>query len=125
MKRIKYIAVLLALAAVFVMMRFINPETAALYPKCPLHSATGIECPACGSSRAAYDLAHLNLASAWQHNPLAVLSIPFLLVLAFGGWMGAWDRMQWSFIPPFIKRHIVLIVLAILLLFTLWRNGMG
>jgi hypothetical protein len=125
MKRVKYIAVLVALAGGFTVMRFINPENAALYPHCPLHAATGIECPACGSSRAAFDLAHFDLASAWAHNPLAVLAVPFLLVFAFGGWVGAWDRMRFKFIPPAIRHNLIWIVAALLLLFTVWRNIAG
>ena len=125
MKRIKYIAVLVAISAIFALMRFVNPESAALYPQCPLHKATGIACPACGSSRAAFDLAHFDLASAWAHNPLAVLAVPFLLVFAFGGWVGAWDRMRFKFIPPAIRHNLIWIAAALLLLFTVWRNVAG
>ena len=49
---------------------------------CPLLSLTGIQCPLCGSTRAAGALAEGDVAAAWGHNALLVLVLPILIVCA-------------------------------------------
>ena len=50
-------------------------------PLCPLKAITGLDCPFCGSLRAVHALAHLDLATALDHNVLFTLSVPFLRAL--------------------------------------------
>lgn len=49
-------------------------------PKCPLHQITGLYCPGCGITRAALSLMHGDLWSALRYNPLAIISIPLLIL---------------------------------------------
>ena len=49
---------------------------------CPLLSLTGIQCPLCGSTRAAGALAEGDVAAAWGYNALLVLVLPILIVCA-------------------------------------------
>ena len=42
---------------------------------------TGLKCPGCGSQRAVHALLHADLASAFAHNALLVLSLPYLALL--------------------------------------------
>lgn len=58
-----------------------DPETGALFPKCPFFALTGLQCPGCGSQRAIHDLLHGHPGEALRHNALLVASIPFLAVL--------------------------------------------
>lgn len=58
----------------------VNPNTTHL-PLCPLHAATGWNCPLCGATRATYALLHGEVATALHDNALYVLGLPFLLVL--------------------------------------------
>ena len=39
-----------------------DPHVTGSYPQCVLYSLTGIYCPACGGTRAAYDLMHGDVA---------------------------------------------------------------
>jgi hypothetical protein len=48
---------------------------------CAFKAITGLPCPTCGSTRAAADLARLDLAGGFSMNPLAVVAI---------GLLGAW-----------------------------------
>jgi hypothetical protein len=55
-----------------------NPARGGWFPPCPLHAATGLYCPGCGSTRAIHDLLHVDLAGAFTLNPLLVLVAPVM-----------------------------------------------
>ncbi len=85
---------------------------AALHPGdsgpvlCPFRWATGMDCPFCGSTRAASDLARGDLVRALDHNAYVVLVLLPLAALAWWGWArSAWrgrprpvtaDRVLWA-----------------------------
>ncbi len=73
---------ILAGTGIFLLFNF-NPEEVDFFPRCPSQSLTGIDCPGCGSTRAMYHLLHLDIASAFARNPLLVLSIPVLGLMAW------------------------------------------
>ena len=56
-----------------------DPTNFDFFPKCPLHSTTGIYCPGCGRQRALHALLHLNIAGVIGHN---LLFLPALVLLA-------------------------------------------
>jgi hypothetical protein len=68
-------------SAVIVLFLF-DPARYPIYPVCPLHQATGLLCPGCGSLRAVHQLAHGHLAAAWRLNPMFVALAPV------GIWLG-------------------------------------
>lgn len=51
-------------------------------PPCPLRTLTGLYCPGCGSTRALHDLLHGDIAGALAMNPLLVVALPVLLLMA-------------------------------------------
>lgn len=63
----------------------VDPYQDGHFPTCPLLALTGLYCPFCGGIRAVHDLAHLDVLSALERNPLVVLGLP-LVVLALVGW---------------------------------------
>jgi hypothetical protein len=61
-----------------------DPHVAGSYPPCMLYTLTGLYCPACGGTRATYDLLHGDVAGAMARNPaVPVLLVAVLLWLAF------------------------------------------
>ncbi len=50
-----------------------DPNTPGHYPACILLSTTGYYCPACGGTRATYDLLHGDVAGAFARHPLVPL----------------------------------------------------
>jgi hypothetical protein len=58
----------------------IGPARAVPLP-CPLLALTGVACPFCGGTRAAYSLAHGDLVAALDYNAAAVLAAPVLVAL--------------------------------------------
>jgi hypothetical protein len=93
---------------------FFNPSQYGFYPRCWLHSMTGLECPGCGSQRAVYHLFHGHLAMAFRHNALLVAGLPlfiFGLVRFIARWM-ATDAMPTVNIPlRWIKVGAIVIIL--------------
>jgi len=51
-------------------------------PPCVLYSLTGIYCPGCGSTRCLHALVHFDLPQAFSMNPLLVLSLVPITLLA-------------------------------------------
>ena len=60
----------------------VDPESSSLFPKCPFHLLTGLECPGCGSQRAIHSLLNGDMRAAVHYNLLLVLAIPYLGLLA-------------------------------------------
>ena len=58
-----------------------NPVESVFFPKCPFLMLTGLKCPGCGSQRAIHALLHWNIRSAFHHNALLIMSIPYILLL--------------------------------------------
>ena len=98
---------------------FWDPE-GGLFPACPFHSLTGLYCTGCGSQRALHDLVHLDLPGSFSHNllfPPAVL----LLGMHFGNrLLRGFDLKSWK--SPLDGRRAPVILLAVVVLFTLFRN---
>jgi Protein of unknown function (DUF2752) len=50
-------------------------------PSCLVKLTTGLDCPGCGGTRAAWYLMHGDLPAAARHHALFVFAVPFLLYL--------------------------------------------
>lgn len=74
-------AIVFVAAAVFIFATT-DPEKRVLFPKCPFHALTGLQCPGCGSQRAIHALLHGQIAKAIGYNGLLVASIPVIGVIA-------------------------------------------
>ena len=97
-----------------------DPE-AGFFPRCPFLTLTGLECPGCGSQRAAHGLLRGDLAEAFSYNPLAVVLLPYLAVCIYLEYFGGKWRM------PRVRRVLMgkeacVILLAAFILFFLVRN---
>lgn len=64
----------------------------SLLPPCPVHALTGLYCPGCGSTRCLHALLHGDLPLALAMNPLLVISLPLLGLMALNaaGWRPVW-----------------------------------
>lgn len=49
---------------------------------CPFHAVTGLQCPGCGVTRMCLALLRGDLADAWAANPVLLLLLPVLGLLA-------------------------------------------
>ena len=61
----------------------LDPAKYSLFHKCPFFMISGgLRCPGCGSQRAIHALLNLEFKEAFLYNPMIIISIPFLLLLA-------------------------------------------
>lgn len=103
-----------------VALRLYDPATSVLFPPCPLYELTGWYCPGCGSLRALHQLLHGNLAAAFAMNPLAVVSLPFLL---YGTSSFLLFRLRGRFLPRyFIPASSIWMLGALIVAFGIARN---
>ena len=103
------------LAAVF----FFNPATHRFYPVCQFHRLTGLNCPGCGMTRAAYALLHGEFLAALHDNALFVIALAALAVR--GGWFG-WNQFRGRANGEFFPVNFLWPLLAAALVFTVLRN---
>lgn len=90
MQRARYgllppLAVAAASVVAVTVVALVDPHEPGHFPSCPILAVTGRWCPGCGSMRAVHDLAHGRVIEAVDHNVLAMLAVPWL-VLAWGLW---------------------------------------
>lgn len=64
----------------------VNPNTSSAFPQCVTKLFTGLDCPMCGGLRAVHSLTHADLVGAIDHNAIAVVLLP-ALVVAWGFWL--------------------------------------
>ena len=69
--------------AIAVVLFVCDPSRVPIYPVCTFHRLTGLDCPGCGTLRAAHQLLHGNLSAALHFNALFVLSLPLLAWVGF------------------------------------------
>ncbi|GEN79071.1 DUF2752 domain-containing protein [Actinotalea fermentans] len=100
-------------AAVLTVLHLVSPYEGGTYPTCPSLVLTGYYCPGCGSLRALHSLTSLDVAGAWDMNPLAVVMIPVLV----GYWFG-WARRAVTgrprtwLAPPWVIWGLLVLILA-------------
>ena len=96
------------------------PTENSFYPPCLFHRWTGLHCPGCGGTRCAHALLHGDPAQAAAYNLLAVLCLPYLLLLAANGlWYGATGRTAFRVWAPAWWPRAALVVVV---LFWVARN---
>ncbi len=108
-----------AVGGAWVAVAVLGPARAVPLP-CPLLAVTGLACPFCGGTHAAYALAHGDVMAAADHNAVVVLAAPVAVVL-WARWLIG--RVRGAPGPMFApSNRMLLIVSAGLLLFAIVRN---
>jgi hypothetical protein len=98
---------------------FFNPATHAFFSVCQFHKITGLNCPGCGATRAAYALLHGQFLTALRDNAL------FVFLLAAAGIHGsrlAFNRFHGRPVGEIMPVKILWLLLFVALAFTVLRN---
>ena len=95
----------------------VNPNSTHV-PLCPLHAATGLWCPLCGTTRAGYALLHGQWTIALHDNLLFVLLLPLLVIL----WLRRAARDPATDRGSLLPRPAFISVVLLAMLFGVLRN---
>jgi len=98
---------------------FFNPNSYNFYPVCEFHQLTGLNCPGCGGTRAAYQLLHGHVLRALEDNALVVLSLAGLA--ARGVWFKTKKILRRP-AGPFLPPEFFWPLLVVAVVFTVLRN---
>jgi len=98
---------------------FFNPSTHGFYPVCEFHELTGLNCPGCGGTRAAYQLLHGRTLRALHENALFVLS---LAALAGRSMWFSIRKIRNRPVTPFLPPTALWTFLVVAIVFTVVRN---
>ncbi|GAA3852787.1 DUF2752 domain-containing protein [Saccharothrix violaceirubra] len=72
---------------------FVDPTGPGSWlPPCPLFALTGIQCPACGSTRMVHALIHGDVVAAWHFNAVMLVAGLPLLAWLWVRWLRAARR---------------------------------
>lgn len=122
------VAALLTAGAAIFLYGMGDPASGRLYPKCPFHLLTGLECPGCGSQRAIHCLLNGEFAMALHYNALIVIAIPCVLLCSAAEIASRTARhgRLYRFMSG-IRRILcagpaIYVILAVILLFWIFRN---
>jgi hypothetical protein len=80
----------LACVAAAVVLRQGGPAALGIFPACPFHTWTGLDCPGCGMTRAAHATLHGRIWEAFRFNPLGMVLWPLAgvaVALEVAGWV--------------------------------------
>ena len=92
----------------------LDPELRGhLSPGCPFRTATGLDCPGCGATRAMYALTQGDLGLALDHNVLVVLALPVFAV-AWLLWVLARTgrRVRPLVVPPMVSYGLAVVLVT-------------
>jgi hypothetical protein len=98
---------------------FFDPAKHDFYPICLFHSLTGLSCPGCGATRAAYQLLHGHLLRALHDNALFVLTLAVLA--AQSAWL-VMKKIRNQPVAFVVSPKMLLALLVVALVFTGLRN---
>ncbi|PRD46386.1 DUF2752 domain-containing protein [Sphingobacterium haloxyli] len=108
-------------AATYIYYTF-DPAAHSWFPQCPFKALTGLDCPGCGSQRAAHAILHGDFVGAFHYNALLLPFIPYLTV-GFGYRLvkDPDERlMKWQKI--LFGEYAIKILIAIIFVYFILRN---
>lgn len=118
-----FVATTAAAVAATATVALVSPEESGHYPTCPFLALTGLYCPGCGSLRTVHALAHGDLATAWDRNPLAMVLLPVVLVAWVAWGLRLAGVRAWH--PSRVPAPWIWALLGVVLVYWVARNVPG
>lgn len=102
----------------------VDPNETGHYPICLSKLATGLDCPGCGGLRAVHSLANGDIFAALDHNLLAVLAFPLIILWAALALVRKWRGEVRVLTPKIVSRQRLLYFAfgGMAIVFTVARN---
>ena len=100
-----------------------NPEVYSLFPKCPVYTITGYQCPGCGSQRAFHSLFHGDIKTAFMYNPFIMLIVPYVLLGVYLEYIADKTNPRvFRLHKAFFSKWAALVLGVVILTYTILRN---
>ena len=116
------IAALLLGSAAYALVTF-PPAVSPYYPKCQLHSLTGLHCPGCGMTRFASALLQGDLPQAAAYNALGLVALPFAAVWTLQQvWAWLWGATPRRWFSPKWYERVSISFVGVMAVFFVLRN---
>lgn len=100
-----------------------KPGETGLLPPCLFHLTTGLHCPGCGGTRAAYLALHGDLSGALRQNAFFIALMPLVAVYLFAltryAATGTWAP------PKITGRNLTVVITVFVIGFAILRNLPG
>lgn len=112
------VLVVLASAAGLWYLKVSDPNGPSILPPCVLHELTGLYCSGCGITRALRLILNGHFYAGFRMNPLAVVSLPFLLAALAVILLRLWRGRP----VPSLPLWLPWVALAVIVLFMVARN---
>jgi len=117
------IAIMVALVVGIYLYSQYNPEKYSLFPKCPVYTATGYQCPGCGSQRAFHHLFQGDFLTALMYNPFIIFLVPYVLLGVYIEYIANRNNPRISHVRSiFFGKWAILAIAVITLFYTVFRN---
>ncbi len=83
---------------------YFNPTTAGFFPVCPLHAATGLNCPGCGMTRGFHAIFHGDISAALHFNLLlpVFLFVGIYLFISLGSIVIRGRGLSFNIFKPYL-----------------------
>ena len=99
------------------------PTELSFYPKCQLHSFTGLHCPGCGMTRFAAAALQGDLSQAAAYNAVGVVAVPIAALWVLQQvWAWLWGVRPRRWFSPTWHGRVTAVFLAVLAVFFVLRN---
>ncbi len=83
---------------------------------------TGFQCPGCGSQRAIHSLLNLDFHTAFQHNALLLISIPYIILGSVFELIKAPTQRSLKIRKILFGQKAIWLIFTIIILFWILRN---
>jgi Protein of unknown function (DUF2752) len=113
------------LVGVLAFVAYHHPNNYAFFPKCHLHSLTGLHCPGCGLTRSVHSLLNGEFSQALAYNALWPLMLPIVAIALIRSlWSWAWGTPVERSKPTtrLFPRWTPYVLMALLVTFAIARN---
>lgn len=116
------IAITAIVTVMVVLYRRFDPLEWGIFPKCPFKMLTGYDCPGCGSQRAIHALLNGDMGSAFKHNPLLIIGLPYMILGLIISITPKKPQWMWRIDSALYHDKAVTAWIVIIVFYTIWRN---
>lgn len=99
-----------------------NPLLYNFFPPCPVKHVTGFDCPTCGTQRAAHLFLNGEFKAAFYQNPLIFIFTPYILLWVYLKLIQNPTEKELKIFNKLYGNKSLFVVIAIVLIYTVWRN---